>query len=524
MRAAEHAEPLRRYRFESPLNAFSEAISVWSATDTVLQRPVTVAAITVTASSGEDLDAARTRVVQRLRRAAQLMSSAIVATFDIVEASDTVYVVGESIDAPTLRERVHESGLLSTNEAWDLAKHLLYAISEAHAREMIHGRINPSNVYVFSDGSAKLAGFGWPDDGSPPASQSSFVAPEVVAGGPVGPASDVWALGALLHFSLHGTAPRAARLVGSVSTESPHFDAFTEALLNDAPEQRPDATEARAALSSIKQRRRPRSLPAAPVTAEVPVAAATVPPTETRGAGRRAGATTAAIAIGALIALGLGALALRGGASTTSLDLPPTEITTAEITIADSSSTRADTAPPVSPSATTAPTTAPATSVLTTTSSVQTTKPAPAVPGGWVLYTDRATGFRIAKPEHWTIRSVTEYRTDFVDPASSAFVRVEWTDKPGPDPVEAWRNQARSFAANQQGYEELRIAPTVFKGHRSAEWEFRYLDRGVLRHALDLGMVTGRYGAALFAVAPEANWPQLQGLLNTFRATFEPPT
>lgn len=81
---------------------------------------------------------------------------------------------------------------------------------------------------------------------------------------------------------------------------------------------------------------------------------------------------------------------------------------------------------------------------------------------------------------------VTAYRTDFVDPASSAFVRIEWTDKPGPDPVEAWRTQARSFAAQQQGYEELRIDPATFKGYRSAEWEFRYLDRGAIRHALDL--------------------------------------
>jgi hypothetical protein len=146
------------------------------------------------------------------------------------------------------------------------------------------------------------------------------------------------------------------------------------------------------------------------------------------------------------------------------------------------------------------------------------------VPGGWVLYTDRATGYRIAKPDNWTVRPVTAYRTDFVDPASNTFVRVEWTDQPGPDPVEAWRSQSRSFAARQPGYEELRIEPAFFKGHRAAEWEFRYSDRGVLRHALDLGMVTGRYGAALFAVTPESNWSQFQRVLDTFRNSFEPPT
>jgi hypothetical protein len=102
-------------------------------------------------------------------------------------------------------------------------------------------------------------------------------------------------------------------------------------------------------------------------------------------------------------------------------------------------------------------------------------------------------------------------------------VRVEWTLEPGPEPVEAWRSQARSFPARQTGYEELRIEPSVFKGHRAAEWEFRYTDRGAVRHALDIGMVTGRYGAALFVVGAEKDWPRLSRLLDTFRSTFEPP-
>jgi eukaryotic-like serine/threonine-protein kinase len=513
--AAEHVEPLGRYRLESPLNGLSQLVSVWSATDELLQRPVTVAAISIGAPSGEDGAAVRAQVVQRLRRAAQLTSSATVAIYDIVESSDVVYVVGESIDAPTLRERVRESGLLSTDEACDLAKHLLHAISEAHQREVIHGCINPSNVFVFADGSVKLAGFGWlQDDDSASAKHGPYVAPEVVAGDLVGPAADLWGLGAVLHFARHGTPPGAARIVDSVSNASPELEALAAALLHDDPEQRPEATEAVSALGSLRRPRRP-ALASPPDTTEIPAVAAAIRPAESRGATRRAWITIASIAI-AVIALGAAAVTLRGGESSTSRDSPPPTAT------ADRSTT--STATQVSPAASVPQVIAASTSVGNPAGSTQSTGSTPALPGGWTLYTDRATGYRIAKPEHWTIRPVTAYRTDFVDPASSTFIRVEWTDKPGPDPVEAWRNQARTFAAQQQGYEELRIAPAVFKGHPSAEWEFRYLDRGVLRHALDLGMVTGRYGAALFAVAPETNWPQLQTLLNTFRATFEPPT
>ena len=517
MSAAEPAEPLGRYRLESPLNGLSPLVSVWSASDAQLHRPVTVAAIPVSAAASADLDETRALVVQRLRRAAQLMSSAIVATYDIVEAADIVYVVGESIDAPTLRERVRESGLLSSDEACDLARHLLHAISEAHARQVIHGAINPSNIFVYADGSAKMAGFGWRsrDVDATDAEHGPYVAPEVVAGDPISFASDLWGLGAVLHFALQGTPPGATRIVDSAPTASPQLDVLVAALLHHAPDQRPDATEALAALSAIGRPVCP-PLPTPPVTAEVPVAAATVPATEARRPSRRAWIILAVVAFAALIALTAAGAVTRNGEPSSAPDAPTT------FNAAQSSSLGS--APQIAPSASAAPSTAASTSTGSSATSASPTKPAPALPGGWALYTDRATGYRIAKPEHWTVRPVTAYRTDFVDPASSAFVRVEWTDKPGPDPLEAWRNQARTFAAQQQGYEELRIEPAVFKGHPSAEWEFRYVDRGVSRHALDIGMVTGRYGAALFAVAPETTWPQLQVLLVVFRATFEPPT
>ena len=78
------------------------------------------------------------------------------ATYDIVETQDTVYVVGGSIDAPALRDRLRESGLLSNDEACDLAKHLLFAIWEAHAGGLVHGWINPSNVFVFTTALERL--------------------------------------------------------------------------------------------------------------------------------------------------------------------------------------------------------------------------------------------------------------------------------------------------------------------------------------------------------------------------------
>jgi eukaryotic-like serine/threonine-protein kinase len=149
--------------------------------------------------------------------------------------------------------------------------------------------------------------------------------------------------------------------------------------------------------------------------------------------------------------------------------------------------------------------------------------PAGAVPAGWTMYRDGAVGYRIAYPEGWEVVPLDETRTDFRDPETGTLLRVDWTDQPGPSPVAAWESYSQEFAAEHEGYQEIRIDPTTFRGFDAAEWEFTYVEDGVTLHALDLGFVTGKHGFALFFQTSEERWAGSQAVFEAFKTSFRPP-
>jgi eukaryotic-like serine/threonine-protein kinase len=524
------AETLDRYRLERPL-AVVGSDTVWLAEDARLHRRVTIRHVVPQAAEGEASSAAIARFAREARAAARFVSGPIVTIYDVVETSEAVYVVSEFIDAPTLSESVRENGPLSAAAAASMALHLLQAINYVHAHNAIHGRINPSTVFLFQDGSVKLAELGMSND-SRAREQSAldrYRAPELSHGETASTATDFWCLGATLHYALHGTAPSAHRVTavgGFESTGAARLHKIVSDLLDDDPARRPNATQLRRRLLAVGPAPRRHGGDVAPneaLTMEPQLVAETIPTEEVPQRSYRPmtiGALVPAIAL--LLLLLLVFLGMR------SADHPETATppSTSSGAASDASIVSGTASGTVAATVTSGATTAAPTPTITTTSSVPTPSPSRsnALPADWITYRDEASGYKIAKPKNWTIRPLTPYRTDFIDPASGAFIRVEWTDQPGPDPVEAWRAQARLFAERQAGYEELRIDAAAFKGYKAAEWEFRYLERGALRHALDIGLITGRYGAALFAVAPEPMWQGFQATLDNFRTSFEPPT
>jgi serine/threonine-protein kinase len=83
------------------------------------------------------------------------------------------------------------------------------------ALHLVHGDVNPSNVFFGSRGEVKLGDFGvakshrvaiGPPDGVA-AGKWSYLSPEQIRGGQLGPASDVYAVGVMLHELLLGAPP-----------------------------------------------------------------------------------------------------------------------------------------------------------------------------------------------------------------------------------------------------------------------------------------------------------------------------
>ena len=150
----------------------------------------------------------------------------------------------------------------------------------------------------------------------------------------------------------------------------------------------------------------------------------------------------------------------------------------------------------------------------------------PRVPAGWTEYTDPETGYRIAHPEGWTISddSVDSSSTDFEDPASSTYLRVDWTDTPGTDAAAAWEAQAASFSQTHDDYQEITIEDTSFKGADTAAiWEFTYSEGGATLHAIDLGFAWEDYGFALNFQTLEEDWAGSQEIFSQLKRSFRPP-
>jgi hypothetical protein len=140
----------------------------------------------------------------------------------------------------------------------------------------------------------------------------------------------------------------------------------------------------------------------------------------------------------------------------------------------------------------------------------------------WETYTDPAVGYKIAYPPGWSI-STESTLTNFTDPETGTYLRVDWTDAPGPSPVGAWEDQSASFGAEHDNYEELRIEPTTYQGYDAAEWEYTYSEGDSDLHAIDLGFVTGDYGFALNFQTHEEDWTTSQAIFEAFKASFEVP-
>lgn len=117
------------------------------------------------------------------------------------------YFVMELIGGQTITEHCG-SKQLSEKEHLNLFLQLCLALSHAHGRLILHRDIKPANILVTKDGQVKLIDFGVSDtleDGqvvnAAPLTHA-YAAPEQINGEPVSTATDIYALGSLLHEML----------------------------------------------------------------------------------------------------------------------------------------------------------------------------------------------------------------------------------------------------------------------------------------------------------------------------------
>ncbi|MEU3664319.1 Hsp70 family protein [Streptomyces sp. NPDC032940] len=173
---------------------------------------------------------------------------------------DLPWIATAYIPGPDLAEAVGVAGPLPEGAVWRLAAGLVEAVQAIHAVGVLHRDLKPSNVLVAADG-PRVIDFGIArtlEDTALTATglvvgTAGFMAPEQAEGGEVGPASDVFALGAVITFAATGTGPFGQgpplAVLHRVVNGRPRLDGLTgplrelvDACLAKDPRERPTPT------------------------------------------------------------------------------------------------------------------------------------------------------------------------------------------------------------------------------------------------------------------------------------------
>ncbi|WP_167761215.1 protein kinase, partial [Geodermatophilus sp. DF01_2] len=302
---------------------------VWRARDVLLDRLVAVKVLR-SEYTGDPTFLARFRA--EAQHTARLVHPNIAALHDYGEviAADgsgetLAYLVMELVEGEPLSTLLARQGRLDPHRTLDVVRQTAAALAVAHAAGVVHRDVKPGNVLVGWDGVVKITDFGiaWSASSVPltrtgqVVGTAHYLSPEQAAGRKAGPASDVYALGAITYECLTGRRP--------VDGESPVQIALAqirdepEPLPDDVPEplrtlvaralvkdpalRFPDGAAFRAAVDHVRAGRRLTPLP--PSTAALPATSAA----GTRR--RRLLVPAAALLLGA--GLGVAALQVTGG-------------------------------------------------------------------------------------------------------------------------------------------------------------------------------------------------------------------
>ena len=152
------------------------------------------------------------------RSAAKLNHPNIVQAFDVGHTADFHYFVMEYVEGLTVHEILGQRGTVEQQEALEIVIAMADALRHAHEKGLVHRDVKPKNIIVDPKGVAKLADLGLArviaDREAGLAEKGHalgtpyYISPEQVRGEvEIGPAADVYSLGATFYHMVTGMPP-----------------------------------------------------------------------------------------------------------------------------------------------------------------------------------------------------------------------------------------------------------------------------------------------------------------------------
>ncbi|MEV0976697.1 serine/threonine-protein kinase [Streptomyces sp. NPDC049915] len=192
---------------------------VWTAYDRRLDRRVAVKLLRPDKVAGQEADELRRRFLRECRVTAQVDHPGLVTVHDAGSEGEELFLVMQYVDGADLSDHLAEHDPYPWPWAVAVAAQLCAVLSAVHAVPIVHRDLKPRNVMVKQDGTVTVLDLGVASvmdsdttrlthTGSPIGSPA-YMAPEQAMGGAVGPYTDLYALGVLLHELLSGNVPFA---------------------------------------------------------------------------------------------------------------------------------------------------------------------------------------------------------------------------------------------------------------------------------------------------------------------------
>ncbi|KUN19964.1 serine/threonine protein kinase [Streptomyces antibioticus] len=519
-----------RYRLLDVLHRETNRVC-WRGEDVEAGRPCLLTQIGLPPDpDGEASRRAVARVVRMSETMGRVCPGRVAAVVDAVEEYGTLWTVTEWIDGTPLGELLERQGTFDHARAARIGLELLDVLEAGHGEGITHGELSPGQVFVRDDGPLVVTGFGLAGATlAPRVSAPSYASPEQARDERIGPAADLWALGAMLYTMVEGRPPFLDR--DSPSTTLKGVDRLP---LRGPVRAGPLTPTVQGLLRKNSRERLSRQLvreALARVVSEDPDGASAVAPasrmrrfhTAGPGRNRRTMAVGTALAVVTVTAAVLAATGqLPTDSDNSAADAPPVRPTASA-----PGGQPAQPSPKPTPTPTVSPTPTP-----TPTPTPEETRASPSPTPEFQHYT-APQGFSVSLPRGWEVLSTKTqddlaYRVVLGAEGDPRTLAVTYSTRAGDDPVAVWRDDVEPSLGQYGDYRRIGdIRATTYQGYKAADMEWLATVDGTRVQTLGRGFLIG--GGRSFSLrwtTPAADWDDAanQKALETILRTFRVPS
>ena len=218
---------ISHYRIEAELGRGGMGV-VYRATDTLLGRAVALKVVHAEPLAHESAAEARGRFLREAQFAGAANHPALVTVYGFERVNDDAVIVMELLEGETLAQQLARKQPWTPVHTAMLLAAVADGVAEAHRIGIVHRDLKPGNIMLLPDGRVKVLDFGIAGlaykatESGPVVGTVEYMAPEQVTNGSVGPAADVFALGAIAYemmtleraFGVGSTEQIALRVAG----------------------------------------------------------------------------------------------------------------------------------------------------------------------------------------------------------------------------------------------------------------------------------------------------------------------